>query len=166
MSSLAEQLEDIVEYMSDSLSSVNKVRTGYTPVGTIIAVMGNSAPAHYLACNGQVVNIATYPELADYFEEQFGSKNKFGGDGTTTFGIPDLRGEFLRGTGTNGHTNQGNGANVGVHQDASELPNIYGATSEDTKGMIGASFPYDIAPNSSVGALKKDSEIKSSDYGK
>ena len=126
MSSLAEQLEDIVEYMSDSLSSVNKVRTGYTPVGTIIAVMGNSAPAHYLACNGQVVNIATYPELANYFEEQFGSKNKFGGDGTTTFGIPDLRGEFLRGTGTNGHTNQGNGANVGEHQDATAFPRIEG----------------------------------------
>lgn len=89
---------------------------GFTPVGTVIAVMGNSAPANYLACNGQVVNIADYPVLADYFEAQFGTKNHFGGDGTTTFAVPDLRGEFLRGTGTNSHENQGNGANVGVHQ--------------------------------------------------
>ena len=94
---------------------------GFTPVGTVIAVMGNSAPANYLACNGQVVNIADYPVLADYFFNQFGSKNKFGGDGTTTFGIPDLRGEFLRGTGTNGHYNQGDGAAVGSHQNATNI---------------------------------------------
>lgn len=95
---------------------------GFTPIGTIIAVMGNSAPTNYLACNGQVVNIADYPELANYFLEQFGSRNKFGGDGTTTFGIPDLRGEFLRGTGTNGHTGQGGGGTVGSHQNSTQIP--------------------------------------------
>ena len=95
---------------------------GYTPVGTIISVMGTSAPTNFLACNGQTVNIADYPVLANYFLAQFGQINKFGGDGTTTFGIPDLRGEFLRGTGTNGHTNQGNGAAVGTHQDATAVP--------------------------------------------
>lgn len=97
-----------------------EVHSGFTPIGTIISVMGTTAPMNYLACNGQVVNISDYPELALYFETQFGSKNKFGGDGTTTFGIPDLRGEFLRGTGTNGHTDQGSGADVGTHQDATE----------------------------------------------
>lgn len=102
---------------------------GFTPVGTVIAVMGNSAPANYLACNGQVVNIADYPVLADYFEAQFGTKNHFGGDGTTTFAVPDLRGEFLRGTGTNSHENQGNGASVGVHQDGTNFPR-YKASSE------------------------------------
>ena len=92
--------------------------TGFTPIGTVISVMGTTAPNHYLACEGQVVSIAAYPELANYFEQQFGTKNYFGGNGTTTFGIPDLRGEFLRGTGTNGHANQGDGASVGTHQDA------------------------------------------------
>lgn len=95
---------------------------GFTPVGTVVSVMGVSAPANYLICNGQIVNIADYKELANYFEAQFGSKNKFGGDGTTTFAVPDLRGEFLRGTGTNSHANQGNGAAVGVHQDATVIP--------------------------------------------
>ena len=98
---------------------------GFTPIGTIIAVMGNSAPTNYLACNGQVVNIADYPELANYFLAQFGSRNYFGGDGTTTFAICDLRGEFLRGTGTNGHSNQGNGAAVGTHQDATQIMDSY-----------------------------------------
>lgn len=90
---------------------------GFTPVGTVISVMSNHAPANYLVCDGTVYNIADYPELANHFLNEFGSKNNFGGDGTTTFAVPDLRGEFLRGTGTNSHTNQGSGANVGVHQD-------------------------------------------------
>ena len=47
------------------------------------------------------------------------------GDGVTTFKVPNLLGEFLRGTGTNSYTNQGSGANVGVHQD-NGLPNITG----------------------------------------
>ena len=95
---------------------------GFTPVGTVIAVMGNTAPNHYLICNGQEVSIKSYPELALYFNEQFGSINHFGGNGTTTFCVPDLRGEFLRGTGTNSHANQGNGADVGVHQDSTTVP--------------------------------------------
>lgn len=39
-----------------------------------------------------------------------------------TFTI-DLRGEFLRGAGTNGHSGQGNGGTVGEHQDNKTAPN-------------------------------------------
>lgn len=88
-----------------------------TPVGTVIAFMGNTPPEHYLACNGQVLNIADYMELAQFFKTYLGSINAFGGDGTTTFAVPDLRGEFLRGTGT-ATRNTGSGGNVGNHQDA------------------------------------------------
>lgn len=116
---LQEMYSRILPYLGGSADA------GFTPVGTIISVMGVTAPANYLACNGQVVNIADYPELANYFYQQFGSKNKFGGDGTTTFGIPDLRGEFLRGTGTNSHANQGDGAAVGTHQNGTEFPTYW-----------------------------------------
>ena len=95
-------------------------------IGTIIPYMGNTPPREFLACDGTVYNITSYTELAEYINEQFGSYDYFGGDGTTTFAVPDLRGEFLRGTGTNSHTNQGSGANVGVHQDATEFP-YYGS---------------------------------------
>lgn len=88
-----------------------------TPIGTIISYMGTTAPEDYLICDGTVYNIADYNDLADFINTQFGSYNKFGGDGTTTFAVPDLRGEFLRGSGTNSHTSMGNGAAVGVHQD-------------------------------------------------
>ena len=123
---LQEMYSRILPYLGGSADA------GFTPVGTIISVMGVTAPANYLACNGQVVNIADYPELANYFYQQFGSKNKFGGNGTTTFAVPDLRGEFLRGTGTNGHTisiggetvSCGNGENVGTHQNPTLVPNF------------------------------------------
>lgn len=131
---------------------------GFTPVGTIIAVMGNSAPTNYLACNGQTVNIADYPELAAYFKEQFGSANYFGGDGTTTFKICDLRGEFLRGTGTNSHGNgSGNGANVGVHQDATAIPYVanYATASNPNIQMLGNQ-------NQSVSYMDDDGARKSS----
>lgn len=93
-------------------------KTSSVPIGTVISVMGNHAPKGYLICDGTQYNIEDYPELASYFETEFGTVNNFGGDGTTTFKVPDLRGEFLRGTGTNSHASQGSGANVGTHQDA------------------------------------------------
>ena len=119
-----ERLSDFYQGILPYLGGL--AEAGFTPVGTIISVMGNSAPANYLACNGQVVNIVDYVELANYFEQQFGNKNKFGGDGTTTFGIPDLRGEFLRGCGTNSHEDGGNGSNPGQHQGGTSIP--YSAT--------------------------------------
>ena len=100
---------------------------GYpTPIGTIIAFMGKTAPQNYLACDGSVYKISDYKELADFIKVQFGKYDFFGGDGTITFAVPPLNGEFLRGTGTNAHANQGSGAEVGVHQDATEMP-VYGA---------------------------------------
>ena len=97
------------------------------PIGHIISYMGNNVPKHYLICDGTEYNITDYPYLAQHFKDEFGSYNYFGGDGTTTFAVPDLRGEFLRGTGTNSHANQGSGDNVGEHQDATEVPIIQGS---------------------------------------
>ena len=104
---------------------------GVLPVGTISSIMGNSAPDNFLKCDGTVYNISDYRELANYFKNQFGQSNKFGGDGVTTFAVPDLRGEFLRGTGTNTHANQGSGANVGAHQDATGIPYSYSYINND-----------------------------------
>jgi microcystin-dependent protein len=70
---------------------------GSEPVGTVISYMGATAPAGYLSCDGAVKNIGDYPALARHFETQLGSANYFGGDGTTTFALPDMRNLFLRG---------------------------------------------------------------------
>ena len=90
------------------------------PTGTVLSIMGTVAPKGYLICDGSEYEISSHSNLAEYIKEQFGSYNYFGGDGTTTFKVPDLRGEFLRGTGTNSHSNQGSGLKVGLHQDATK----------------------------------------------
>lgn len=96
------------------------------PVGSLIQIMSNSAPKHYLVCDGSAYAIGTYPELEAHFLKEFGSVTHFGtGTAANTYKVPDLRGEFLRMTGTNSHTGEGNGADVGVHQAGSEVANAY-----------------------------------------
>ena len=60
------------------------------PIGHIISYMGNNAPKHYLICDGTEYNISDYPYLAQHFKNEYGSYNYFGGDGTTTFAVPEL----------------------------------------------------------------------------
>lgn len=90
------------------------------PVGSVIAHMGETAPLGFLVCDGTIYNISQYPKLFGIIG------NKFGGDGQTTFAVPDLRGEFLRGAGSNSHENQGSGGTVGEHQNATGHSMVYG----------------------------------------
>lgn len=119
------QVQNLINNFVPSGSGTDPIFYNDTPIGTIIAYMGITAPKDYLACDGTIYNIVDYKELAEYIKVQFGSYNYFGGDGVDTFAVPDLRGEFLRGTGTNSHTNQGSGDSVGVHQDASSFPDFW-----------------------------------------
>ena len=107
------QVANTQEAIDDLFDSV-----GSALVGSVYSYMGTSAPHGYLECDGSIYKISDYPRLAGHINGHFGSYNFFGGDGVTTFAVPDLRGEFLRGTGTNSRTNQGSGSAVGTHQDA------------------------------------------------
>lgn len=60
-----------------------------TPVGEVIRTLGDGTPKHYLFCDGSEYNIVDYPHLAQYFKDTFGAINVFGGDGITTFAVPD-----------------------------------------------------------------------------
>ncbi|NKD46283.1 hypothetical protein HEQ69_11270 [Haematospirillum jordaniae] len=62
------------------------------PVGSVIMHAGQEPPPLYLKCNGALLSRAAYHELFTVIGTTFGS-----GDGSTTFAVPDLRGEFLRG---------------------------------------------------------------------
>lgn len=112
-----------------------------TPVGEIISYMGTVAPANYLICDGAEYPIAEYPYLAQHFNNNFGSVNFFGGDGETTFAVPDLRGEFLRGTGANSHVatisggrtyKEGSGQGVGTHRASTSIPFIWNYRTQNT----------------------------------
>ena len=93
------------------------------PTGTIISYMGYNAPVGFLACDGMEYVIADYPNLAEQIKSEFGQYNHFGGDGTHTFAVPDLRGEFLRGTGI-AERSTGKGGNPGEHQNPTIFPRI------------------------------------------
>lgn len=133
---------------------VGQTGTDGSPIGTVISFMGNTAPFGYLTCDGTVYNIADYQGLADFFNTQFGSKNYFGGDGTTTFAVPDLRGEFLRGTGTNSHGWNGSGSAVGAHQDGTIMPNVYASDAGTTLLMRKESASKGIAVSNPDGVVK------------
>ncbi len=61
-------------------------------VGSVIFVAKNTAPTGYLKANGAAVSRTTYAALFAAIGTTFGA-----GDGSTTFILPDLRGEFVRG---------------------------------------------------------------------
>ncbi len=60
--------------------------------GAVMYFARNTAPAGWLKANGAVVSRTTYAALFAAIGTTFGA-----GDGSTTFGLPDLRGEFARG---------------------------------------------------------------------
>ncbi len=62
------------------------------PAGTIIAWASADRPVGYFHCNGARLKRENYPDLFAAIGTTFGA-----GDGRTTFLLPDLRGEFLRG---------------------------------------------------------------------
>ena len=119
---------DLGEFYSKILPYLGSWLKLAGPVGMIISYMGTTAPSGYLACDGSWYDIGDYPKLANWMMDEFNSYSYFALSGETVqsgkFKVPDLRGEFLRGTGTNSHANQGSGANVGVHQDGTKHVDI------------------------------------------
>ena len=66
--------------------------TDLTPAGTIIYSARATAPTGYVKANGAAISRTTFATLFTAIGTVYGS-----GDGATTFNVPDLRGEFLRG---------------------------------------------------------------------
>ena len=66
--------------------------SSFSTVGQVAAYARNSAPQGWLKCNGAAISRSTYASLFKIIGTTFGA-----GNGTTTFNLPDLRGEFIRG---------------------------------------------------------------------
>lgn len=77
---------DQVSYVDDTVGMEDY------PIGSIISKIGITVPKHYLPCDGSIQNIVDYPYLAQFIKQEFGSINYFGGDGITTFALPNLSG--------------------------------------------------------------------------
>lgn len=63
-----------------------------TPTGEVKMWSTNTAPAGFLECDGAAVSRTTYAALFAVIGTVWGA-----GDGSTTFNVPELRSEFIRG---------------------------------------------------------------------
>ena len=93
------------------------------PPGTIIHYAGRTVPSGWLICNGANVSRTDYAVLFAAIGTIYGA-----GNGSTTFGLPNLNGRFFEGTTYTG--------SVGTYHSAG-LPNISGTFTEhgNTSGM-------------------------------
>jgi microcystin-dependent protein len=88
---------------------VDAIMAALNPIGAVTDFAGTTAPLGWLMCDGTVYPINSYPKLY----AAIGSA--FGGDGTTTFAVPDCRGRVTAGVGTT--TDQdGNTTGLGLAQ--------------------------------------------------
>lgn len=60
--------------------------------GLIAFFAADTAPSGWLECDGSAVGRTDYADLFAHVGTDYGA-----GDGATTFNLPDLRGEFIRG---------------------------------------------------------------------
>ena len=86
------------------------------PVGTVHAFAGVYAPNGWLLCNGQAVSRSQFSRLFSVISTRYG-----GGDGWSTFNVPDMRDRFIEGA---------NSYNVGTPLSAG-IPNITGDFGSD-----------------------------------
>lgn len=76
-----------------------------------------------------VKNQIVFTALAKQIQSEFGVVNYFRGDGITSFALPDLRNEFLRGY--HEEAAEKLSGNIGEHQEATEIPYIWRGDTSD-----------------------------------
>lgn len=85
-------LRETMAQVKTKFDSVDSDIEGAVPPGAVAHFAMGSAPTGWLKANGAAVSRTTYAALFAAISTTFGS-----GDGSTTFNLPDLRGEFVRG---------------------------------------------------------------------
>ncbi len=99
----------------------------FVQTGTVDSFAQNAVPNGWLECNGALVSRTAYAALFLAIGTTYGV-----GDGATTFALPDLRGEFIR-----GHDN-GRGVDTGRVFAAAQLDSLQNLTGlADQGGGIG-----------------------------
>ena len=108
--------------VADFKTEINPASVDTNLTGTVLVWTVPTVPVGYLECNGTAISRTTFGDLFALIGIDYGN-----GNGSTTFNLPDYRGEFLRGwahSSTNdpdraSRTDKGNGVigdNVGTKQ--------------------------------------------------
>ena len=88
------------------------------PTGMILPYTTATDPVGFLECDGAAVSRTTYSALFGIISDDYGA-----GDGSATFNLPDLRGEFIRGF-ANGSTNDPDRASRTTRGDGTTGDNV------------------------------------------
>jgi len=116
-------------------------------IGTIMVFAGNFAPAGWAQCNGQLLPIGQYDALFSLIG------TTYGGDGQTTFALPDLRSRVPihqgQGSGLSNYSLGENGGLEAVTLQSNQIPahshpamaNSGAGTSMDPAGGVWAGGP-------------------------
>lgn len=110
---------------------LQSIQYNAVPPGNVEYTARTTAPAGYLFCDGSAISRTTYSRLFAAIGTTFGA-----GDGSTTFNLPDLRDEFIRGA------NPGSRA-VGLAENDSFRAHVH-TGSTNSAGAHSHSLPRDL----------------------
>ena len=82
---------ELVQFEGYNGSGWGELANG-VPTGSVMAHASSTVPTGFFECNGAAVSRSTYATLFSTISTTWGS-----GDGSSTFNLPDLRGQFIRG---------------------------------------------------------------------
>lgn len=115
---VADEQQETRDYVDSQVSSVTVFPGIVTPFA------GTNAPSGWLECDGSAISRTTYSNLFAVVGTTFGA-----GDTNTTFNIPDLRGEFVRGwdngAGVDIGRDFGSNQSYAVEDHTHSLPNVW-----------------------------------------
>ncbi|MEO8406452.1 MAG: tail fiber protein [Chitinophagaceae bacterium] len=116
-------------------------------IGVVTCFAGNFAPKNWTTCDGQTLSIAQNQALFAILG------NSFGGDGVTTFNLPDLRGRTPVSPGQSGGSAYALGQKAGSETTTLQANNVPTHTHDPTTMQISLAASSDdgIDPNSNLG---------------
>lgn len=117
---------------------------GGDATGHVAYFARTSAPPGYLKANGALVSRTTYAALFAAIGTTFGA-----GDGVTTFSLPDLRGEFLRGLDDGRGVDAGRG--IGTWQGDDVKSHAHNIGKQTSGSAAGGSYVH----NANMGTLNE-----------
>ena len=108
------------------------------PTGSVFCMAVATVPTGYKECNGDAVSRTTFSALFAVIGTQYGA-----GDGSSTFNLPDLRGEFVRGFDNGKGTDSGR--SIGQFQAEDNKAHNHSASSSSTQSQSSHNHQYNIS---------------------